>query len=204
MNVTEQIKPCPFCGKAAKTLMYNGTLQATCPSEFTECAGNDVVAPVGMWNHRRVEAAMSSAPTPPATAVSDGDWVLVPREPTREMWAAMADTLYGYKNRHHDKVVADLYAAMLISVPPAALAPVPAREAVLSDGAIYAAASRGNVPDHVIEESLALATARGEIDKLREVLKEAKFAIFSSDMTIKDRADQSIRLVLARTTEAEG
>lgn len=40
-------------------------------------------------------------------------YALVPIEPTREMWAAMADTLYGYKNRHHDKVAGDLYKAML-------------------------------------------------------------------------------------------
>lgn len=40
-------------------------------------------------------------------------YALVPIEPTREMWAAMADTLYGYKNRHHDKVASDLYKAML-------------------------------------------------------------------------------------------
>lgn len=44
-------------------------------------------------------------------------WKLVPVEPTREMWAAMADTLYGYKNRHHDKVAGDLYHAMLAAAP---------------------------------------------------------------------------------------
>jgi phytoene/squalene synthetase len=50
-------------------------------------------------------------------------WRMVPEEPTREMWAAMADTLYGYKNRHHDKVVGDLWAAMLEAAP---LPPPPA------------------------------------------------------------------------------
>lgn len=44
-------------------------------------------------------------------------WKLVPVEPTRAMWAAMADTLYGYKNRHHDKVVGDLWSAMLAASP---------------------------------------------------------------------------------------
>lgn len=44
-------------------------------------------------------------------------WRLVPIEPTREMWAAMADSLYGYKNRHHDKVAGDLYRAMLAAAP---------------------------------------------------------------------------------------
>lgn len=56
----------------------------------------------------------------PAPAVEG--WRMVPEEPTREMWAAMADTLYGYKNRHHDKVVGDLWKAML-SVLPAAPTP---------------------------------------------------------------------------------
>jgi hypothetical protein len=46
-----------------------------------------------------------------ADAVPVEGWVMVPVEPTREMWAAMADTLYGYKNRHHDKVAGDLYRA---------------------------------------------------------------------------------------------
>lgn len=38
--------------------------------------------------------------------------------------------------------------------------------------------------------------AAEEIERLRAALREAKFAIFSSDMTIKDRADQAIRLAL--------
>ncbi|TPK14118.1 hypothetical protein [Mesorhizobium sp. B2-5-11] len=57
-----------------------------------------------------------STPAAGELAVKDG-WVLVPKEPTREMWAAMADTLYGYKNRHHDKVVSDLWEAMLAASP---------------------------------------------------------------------------------------
>lgn len=50
-------------------------------------------------------------------AILNEDVVVVPREPTREMWAAMADTLYGYKNRHHDKVAGDLFRAMLFASP---------------------------------------------------------------------------------------
>jgi len=46
------LKPCPFCGGAAKTMQYNGTLQATCAPIMTECAGADVMAPVAMWNRR--------------------------------------------------------------------------------------------------------------------------------------------------------
>jgi phytoene/squalene synthetase len=59
-----------------------------------------------------LSAALSSV-----EAMPDG-WVMVPKEPTREMWAAMADTLYGYKSRHHDKVVGDLWKAMLSVAPP--------------------------------------------------------------------------------------
>lgn len=45
-------------------------------------------------------------------------WVLVPVEPTREMWAAMGNTLfYGYRNRHHDKVAGDLYRAAIAAAP---------------------------------------------------------------------------------------
>jgi hypothetical protein len=47
-------KPCPFCGGPAKTLEYNGATQATCAAAYTECAGADVLAPVGMWNRRAV------------------------------------------------------------------------------------------------------------------------------------------------------
>lgn len=50
---------------------------------------------------------------PPCSDKANVDWVMVPREPTREMWAAMGNVLVGYKNRHHDKVAADLYAAIL-------------------------------------------------------------------------------------------
>jgi hypothetical protein len=44
---------------------------------------------------------------------------------------------------------------------------------------------------------------RSQHDQLRRVVGELKFALFSSDMTIKDRADQAARLVLA-ATEANG
>ncbi len=33
------------------------------------------------------------------------------KEPERKMWAAMSNTVYGYKNRHHDKVVGDVWYA---------------------------------------------------------------------------------------------
>lgn len=64
----------------------------------------------------RAAIAALSRPAQEPVAVPDG-WQLVPIEPTREMWAAMANTLYGYKNRHHDKVAGDLYSAMLSAAP---------------------------------------------------------------------------------------
>ncbi len=66
-----------------------------------------------VWERYAVAAlAALSTAIPAGDGVPPG-MVMVPREPTREMWAAMADTLYGYKNRHHDKVVSDLWKAML-------------------------------------------------------------------------------------------
>ncbi|ANM12104.1 hypothetical protein [Rhizobium sp. N324] len=50
----------------------------------------------------------------------------------------------------------------------------------------------------------AADSMRIERDAMRKVVEELKFALFSSDMTIKDRADQSARLVLdALATAAE-
>jgi len=40
-------------------------------------------------------------------------------------------------------------------------------------------------------------------DEMAKALEEAKFALFSSDMTIKDRADQSMRLALAALAKAK-
>lgn len=50
--VNQVPKPCPFCGGPAKTLQYNGTTEATCAKDVTECAGTDALAPVAMWNRR--------------------------------------------------------------------------------------------------------------------------------------------------------
>ena len=55
-------------------------------------------------------------PDEPVPAIPDG-YKLVPIVPAREMWAAGADAVVGYKQRHHDKVVADLWGAMLAAVP---------------------------------------------------------------------------------------
>jgi hypothetical protein len=51
-----------------------------------------------------------------ALSAEDG-FVRVPREPTREMWAAGGNVIVGYKQRHHDKVVADVWSAMLAAAP---------------------------------------------------------------------------------------
>lgn len=61
------------------------------------------------------------APTTP-------DTVVVPVEPTREMWAAGADAVIGYKQRHHDKVVEQIWTAMLAAHP--AATPGGEREAI--------------------------------------------------------------------------
>ncbi len=50
--MTDELKPCPFCGKEPNTFKYNGTLQAQCQGDHKECAGSDVVAPIAMWNTR--------------------------------------------------------------------------------------------------------------------------------------------------------
>ncbi len=64
-----------------------------------------------------IDETLSAALAAADEQVPADGWVMVPVEPTREMWAAMADTLYGYKNRHHDKVAGDLYRAMLSARP---------------------------------------------------------------------------------------
>jgi hypothetical protein len=48
------------------------------------------------------------------------EWVLVPREPTREMWAASGDAQmkgYGGFNIHHDVVSECVWSAMIASAP---------------------------------------------------------------------------------------
>lgn len=69
-QVDEKALPCPFCGAAPKVTHYNGTMQAQCSGTFTECAGFDVLAPVGMWNRRAYLAA--AKPPAPEPAPSPG------------------------------------------------------------------------------------------------------------------------------------
>lgn len=57
--MTEQLKPCPFCGGDVETFKHNGTTQVTCGASHTACAGTDVGAPIAMWNAR---AAMRPTP----------------------------------------------------------------------------------------------------------------------------------------------
>lgn len=44
-------------------------------------------------------------------------WQYVPKEPTMAMWAAGGDAVVGYKNRHHDAVVEQVWQAMLAAAP---------------------------------------------------------------------------------------
>lgn len=68
----------------------------------------------------------------PAILSNPEAFVVVPVEPIREQWAAMADTLYRYKNRHHDKVAGDVFNALLSARPdPTALADIVAYCAAL-------------------------------------------------------------------------
>ena len=52
-------------------------------------------------------------------ALHKAGFVLVPREPTREMWAAGGTAVVGYKQRYHDKVVEDMWSAMIAASPDA-------------------------------------------------------------------------------------
>jgi hypothetical protein len=58
---------------------------------------------------------ISRAPAPSPAPVEG--WVMVPIEPTREMWAAMGTAVTGYFNKHHDIVAGEVYSAMLASAP---------------------------------------------------------------------------------------
>jgi len=51
--------------------------------------------------------------------------VTVPIEPTREMWAAMANAVIGKTSVHHDVVVEAVYRAMVTSAPAAGHAQTP-------------------------------------------------------------------------------
>ena len=62
------------------------------------------------------EACLTEALADLARLKEEAGWRM-PEEPTREMWAAMGDVLVGYKNRHHDKVAADIYAAIRANLP---------------------------------------------------------------------------------------
>lgn len=58
----DDLLPCPFCGGEARTYRYNGTTQATCAGNYTDCAGTDVSAPVAMWNRRALRRPERSRP----------------------------------------------------------------------------------------------------------------------------------------------
>jgi len=59
---------------------------------------------------------------------SSPESVTVPIEPTREMWAAMANAVIGKTSVHHDVVVEAVYRAMVTSAPAAGHAQRPSDE----------------------------------------------------------------------------
>ena len=63
-------------------------------------------------------------------------WMMVPREPTREMWAAGGDAVVGYKQRHHDKVVEQIWSVMLAASPQVPVGE-PLREVQSADAAFH-------------------------------------------------------------------
>jgi hypothetical protein len=65
----------------------------------------------------------------PSPLGAEGAWVLVPREPTREMWAAMGNAVVGYKQRHHDKVSEAVWKGALAARPSPPASAIPAGEA---------------------------------------------------------------------------
>jgi hypothetical protein len=44
-------------------------------------------------------------------------WVTAPVEPTREMWAAMADAVLATRDLHHDAITAAVWSAALAAAP---------------------------------------------------------------------------------------
>ena len=56
-----------------------------------------------------------------AIAVLDGargdGWQLVPKEPTREMWAAAGNVLVNSNNQHHDTITRAVWDGMLAAAP---------------------------------------------------------------------------------------
>ena len=62
---------------------------------------------------------------------SSPESVTVPIEPTREMWAAMANAVIGKTSVHHDVVVEAVYRAMVTSAPAAGHAQTPAESAFM-------------------------------------------------------------------------
>lgn len=78
----------------------------------------------------------------------------------------------------------------------------PADDVRLYDRALEALDEYSCKADADLAENKGLRfKAEAQVVQLRKVVEELKFALFSTDMTIKDRADQSARLVLAATTE---
>ena len=72
------------------------------------------VIEMAKWHNR--ECARTVLPALLAFLEAEG-FVIVPAEPTREMWAIGGNAVVGYKQRHHDQVVGAVWNGMLAAAP---------------------------------------------------------------------------------------
>lgn len=47
------------------------------------------------------------------TRLEEAGFVIVPKEPTREMWAAGGDAVVNHPSMHHDRIIGDVWPAMI-------------------------------------------------------------------------------------------
>lgn len=84
---------------------------AACCMDCVDLNGHDIQT-VKKRMHEIIMNAMASRST------HNAEWVLVPREPTREMWAASGDAQMGHDlNMHHDKITEMVWLAMIEAAP---------------------------------------------------------------------------------------
>lgn len=45
--------------------------------------------------------------------IGEAGYAIVPKEPTREMWAAGGDAVVNHPSMHHDRIIGDVWPAMI-------------------------------------------------------------------------------------------